>query len=69
VGEKLSAIPSSADLFRQIGENLGITIKKIGIPLDAIVYYVERTADFNDLNSMWNWSKPLKLEWLVGRLT
>jgi len=33
-------VPSQADLFRSIGENLGVGAKKGGVPLDALIYYL-----------------------------
>jgi hypothetical protein len=48
------AIPSQADLFRSIAEQLSISKQKDGTPLTAVVCYVERTADLDDLNSLWN---------------
>lgn len=49
-----TAVPSQSDLFRQEGELLGIGTKKGTIPLDVIVKWVERTANLDDLNSVWN---------------
>lgn len=43
-------IPSEADLFRREGEGLGVGMKKGNVPLDAIIYYVQRTANLDDLN-------------------
>lgn len=47
-------VPSQSDLFQSVGENLGLEKKKGGTPLDAIVYYVQRTADLDNLDSVWN---------------
>ena len=47
-------VPSQADLFRGIGERLGVGTKKGDIRLDAITYYVQRTADLDNLSSVWN---------------
>jgi len=44
-------VPSQADLFWAIGEKLGVGAKKGDIRLDAITYYVQRTADLDNLNS------------------
>lgn len=53
-----TTVPSQSDLFRDIGERLHIGIgrggKLEGTPLDAIIYYIERTADLDNLNSVWN---------------
>ncbi|MBA7711777.1 hypothetical protein ES703_120743 [subsurface metagenome] len=55
---KGETVPTQADLFRDIGERLRIGIgrggKQEGTPLDAIIYYVQRTADFDNLTSVWN---------------
>ena len=53
-GEIAETVPSQADLFRSIGENLGVGAKKGGVPLDALIYYLERTADLDNLGSVWN---------------
>jgi len=42
--EITETIPSQADLFRGIGEKLGVGAKKGEVRLDAIIYYVQRTA-------------------------
>lgn len=51
-------VPSQADLFRDIGERLHIGIgrsgKQEGTPLDAVIYYVQRTANLDNLSSVWN---------------
>jgi len=47
-------VPSQADLFKTEGQRLGIGSRKEDIKLDAIVTYVERIADLDDLNSVWN---------------
>jgi predicted transcriptional regulator len=52
--EVTEAIPSQADLFRSIGERLGVGKGKGEVRLDAIIYYVSKTADLDDLNSVWN---------------
>jgi hypothetical protein len=52
--ETVEAIPSQADLFRSIGEKLGVGAKKGEVALSAIIYYVSKTADLDDLNSVWN---------------
>lgn len=52
------AVPSQADLFRGIGERLRIGVgrggKQEGTPLDAVIYYVQATADLDNLSSVWN---------------
>jgi len=47
-------IPSQADPFRSEGELLGVGTRKGDIQLEAIVKYIERVADLNDLDSVWN---------------
>ena len=51
-------VPSQAVILRDIGERLGISVgtpkKGEGATLDAIIYYVERTADMNNLTQVWN---------------
>jgi len=47
-------VPSQADLFRGIGERLGVGARKGDIRLDAIIYYVQRTADLDNLSKVWN---------------
>ncbi|GAH48619.1 unnamed protein product, partial [marine sediment metagenome] len=47
-------IPSQSDLFRNEGELLGVGARKGSISLDVIVKWVERTADLDDLLSVWN---------------
>jgi len=46
-------IPSRTDTFKEIGEHLGIGTRG-DIKLDAIMYYLQRTADMEDLNAIWN---------------
>ncbi len=51
------AIPSQADIFRSVAEQLNITKSaeaKGGTPLEGIINFVERPADLDDLNSLWN---------------
>ncbi|MBA7664531.1 hypothetical protein ES703_72592 [subsurface metagenome] len=52
--ETVETVPSQSDLFRSIGERLGIGTKKGDIRLDAIIYYVQRTANLDNLTSVWN---------------
>lgn len=52
--ETREAIPSQSDIFRREGELLGIGVKKGEIQLDTIVAWVQRTANLNDLSSVWN---------------
>ena len=51
-------VPSKATILREIGERLGIrsdtTKKGEGATLDAIIYFVERTADMDNLTQVWN---------------
>lgn len=48
-------VPTQADLFRGIGERLRVGIgrgeKQEGTPLDAIIYYAQRTADLDNFTS------------------
>ena len=53
-GETAETIPSQSDLFRSIGEKLGVGAKKGDIRLDAVTYYVQRTANLDNLTSVWN---------------
>jgi len=48
------AIPSQADIFQSVAEQLSISKQKDRTPLSAVVYRVQRTADLDDLNSLWN---------------
>ncbi len=43
-------IPSQADIFKSIAEQLSIAKAKDGTPLSAIINYVQRTADLDNLN-------------------
>jgi len=52
--ETTETVPSQSDLFRSIGEKLGVGSRKGDIRLDAIAYYVQRTADLDNLTSVWN---------------
>ncbi|MBA7664784.1 hypothetical protein ES703_72847 [subsurface metagenome] len=56
--EPAVTIPTQADLFRDIGERLRIGIgrsgKQEGTPLDAIIYFTQKTANLDDLSSVWN---------------
>jgi len=52
--ETIETVPSQSDLFRSIGEKLGVGSRKGDIRLDAITYYVQRTADLDNLTSTWN---------------
>lgn len=47
--ETAETVPSQSDLFRSIGEKLGVGARKGDIRLDAIIYYVQRTADLDNL--------------------
>jgi len=48
------AITSQSDIFRSVAEQLSISKQKDGTPLTAVVCYLQRTADLDDLNSLWN---------------
>jgi hypothetical protein len=52
--ETETTIPSQSDLFRREGELLGVGSKKGDIQLEAIIKYVERVANLDDLDSVWN---------------
>ena len=43
-------IPSQADIFRSVAEQLSISKAKEGTPLAAIINYVQRTAGLDNLN-------------------
>lgn len=51
-------VPNQADVLRYYGEKLHVGIarggKQEGTPLDAIIFFVQETADLNDLLSVWN---------------
>lgn len=51
-------IPTQSELFRSIGERLNIGKgrggKQEGTPLDTIIYFVQETANLDDLVSVWN---------------
>jgi hypothetical protein len=47
-------VPSQTDILREVGERLGVGRKKGDIRLDAITYYVQRTANLDNLSSVWN---------------
>ena len=47
-------VPSQADLFKAEGQRIGFGTRKGDIKLEAVVTYVERIADLDDLNSVWN---------------
>jgi len=51
---EIETIPSQADLFKSIGEKLGVGSRKGDIRLDAVTYYVQRTANLDNLSSVWN---------------
>jgi len=58
--KKEGLIPSQADIFRSIADQLSISKAeeaKGGASLSAIVNFVERTADMDDLNSLRNASQ------------
>ncbi len=47
-------VPSQADLFKAEGALIGVGGKKGSLSLDVIVKWVERTAELDDLGSVWN---------------
>ncbi|GAG55748.1 unnamed protein product, partial [marine sediment metagenome] len=47
-------VPSQADLFKAEGQRIGFGTRKGDIKLEAVVTYVERIADLDDLTSVWN---------------
>ncbi len=47
-------VPSQSDLFKGIGEHLGVGARKGDVKLEAIMYYVQRTADLDNLTTVWN---------------
>jgi len=53
-----TGVPNQADILQYYGEKLRVGIgrggKTEGTPLDAIIFFVQQTADLNDLNSVWN---------------
>jgi len=53
-GETAETIPSQSDLFRSIGEKLGVGSKRGDIRLNAVTYYVQRTTNLDNLTSVWN---------------
>ena len=54
LAEEVLTVPSQSDLFKSIGERLGVGTKKGDIRLEAITYYVQRTANLDNLSSVWN---------------
>jgi len=63
LGTEEEAVPTQADLFRGIGERLRIGIgksgKQEGTPLDAIIYYAQRTADLDNFTSACDGTTPV----------
>lgn len=63
-------IPTQADQFRAIGEAMGVGGKKGETSLTNVMYYLEKTADFKNLNSIWNGltkmgiGDSIKMRWL-----
>ncbi len=47
-------VPSQADILREVGEKLAVGRKKGEVQLDTIIYFVQMTANLNDLTSVWN---------------
>jgi uncharacterized protein YeeX (DUF496 family) len=54
IPESDETVPSQADIFRDIGERLGIGKGKGEVKLDPIIYYVQRTANLDNLDTIWN---------------
>lgn len=52
--ETAETVPTQADLFRAEGERIGFGSRKGDIKLDAVVTYVERIANLDNLTSVWN---------------
>ena len=52
--EITETVPSQADLFKAEGQRIGFGTRKGDIKLEAVVNYVERIADLDDLGSVWN---------------
>lgn len=52
--EITETVPSQSDLFKAIGEKLGVGARKGDIRLDTITYYVLRTANLDNLTAVWN---------------
>jgi len=48
--EGTETVPSQSDSFRSIGEKLGVGKGKGEVRLDAIIYYVQRTPDLDNLS-------------------
>jgi hypothetical protein len=49
-----TTFPSQAEIFEREGELLAVGYRKGDITLDTIVKYVERMANLDDLDSVWN---------------
>jgi hypothetical protein len=49
-----TTFPSQAEIFKREGELLAVGSRKGDIALDTIVKYVERMANLDDLDSVWN---------------
>lgn len=54
VPETGPTFPSQAEIFKREGELLAVGSRKGDIALDTIVKYVERMANLDDLDSVWN---------------
>ncbi|MBA7586104.1 hypothetical protein ES708_28100 [subsurface metagenome] len=52
--ETAETVPSQADLFKAEGQLIGFGSRKGDIKLDVVVNYVERVANLDDLESIWN---------------
>lgn len=50
----VTTFPSQAEIFKREGELLAVGSRKGDISLDVIVKYVERMANLDDLDSVWN---------------
>jgi hypothetical protein len=69
--EEIPAVPSQSDILREVGEKLAVGRKKGEVQLDAIIYFVQMTANLDDLTSVWNRltemdvSNPVKKRWIT----
>lgn len=48
-----TVVPSQVDIFKGIGDHLGVGTRG-DIKLSAVIYYLQYTADMDDLDSVWN---------------
>ena len=54
------SVVSKPNVHKTYGERLCVGEKKGEIALGAVIYYAQRTADVDDLNSLWNSVKPIE---------